>query len=231
MQSSLSWLREQGIEELETNLLRIKLSSGIQAASKNYEEKILSASAKNTGQTSFETHQQIEARYQNAIALIDAAGSIEPVEALEKIDQLASYYDRVREEMSSGSRRTRLMTDISSTMWALAPKTRNFPLRARLNSHKSGERLSAYKYLEWYPLEEYADLLLSRAVGILETPFGQYAALLALRRLVSITNLTPAKKREMTNILNWSANIDYLASANDRHGLIVEIVSTLSVNS
>ncbi len=231
MQSSLSWLREQGIEELETNLLRIKLSSGIQSASKNYEEKILSASVKNTGQTCFETYQKIEARYQNVIALIDATGSIEPAKALKKINQLAGYYDRVREEIPSGSRRTRLMMDISSTMWALAPKTRNFPLRAKLNSHKSGERLSAYKYLEWHPLEEYTDLLLSRAVGILETPFGQYAALLALRRMVSIINLTPAKKKEMTNILNWSANIDYLANANDRHSLIVEVASILGTNS
>lgn len=230
LQGSLNWLREQGIEEVETNLLRIKLRYGVQEASQNYEEKIWNPGATSAGLNAQETHQQIEKRYQDAITLIDATSNIDSAEALKRIDQLAIYYDRVREEMPSGSNRTRLMRDISSTMWALVTETVNFPVQDRLNSCKAGERLSAYKYIEWQPSIEYIDLLLSRAVGIQEMPFGQYSALLALRRVVTTNELAPTQLIETIAILNWSANLDYIKGDRSRHRLMIEIASILKTN-
>ena len=231
LQDSLNWLREQGIEEIETNLLRIKLRYGVQEASQNYEEKIWNSGATNADLNSQEMHQQIERRYQDAIALISTTSDIDSEEALQRIDQLATYYDRVREEMPSGSNRIRLMIDISSTLWTLVTKTVDFPVRERLNSNKAGKRLSAYKYLEWQPSSEYIDLLLARAVGILEMPFGQYGALLALRRVVTTNELSPTQSRATTDILNWSANLDYIKKDRSRQRLMTEIVSILEMNA
>lgn len=228
LQNSLSWLREQGIEEVETNLLKIKLRYGVQEALQSYEEKVWNPGATGANLSNQEVHQQIEKRYQDAIALVDAASNIDSVEALRRIDQLATYYDKVREEMPSGSNRTRLMRDISSTMWTLVTKTTNFPVYERLISNKAGERLSAYKYLEWQPSTEYIDLLLSRAIGILEMPFGQYGALLALRRIVAVKKLNSTLSEKTIDILNWSANLNYMGA--DRRRLMVEIVSILGTN-
>ncbi|MEM8806567.1 MAG: hypothetical protein AAGF01_11120, partial [Cyanobacteria bacterium P01_G01_bin.38] len=227
LQGSLNWLRRQGIEEVETNLLRIKLRYGVEEASKNYEEEIWEPGATSATLTSRETHEQIERRYRDAITLVDTASNIDSVEALRRIDQLANYYDKVRYEMPSGSNRTRLMREISSIMWALVPKTVSFPVRERLMSAKAGKRLSAYKYIEWQPSAKHINLLLSRAVGVLEMPFGQYSALLALRRVIANNQLTPNQLKEISSILNWSGELDYIKSSQGRSGLTKEILSIL----
>ncbi|MBD2462504.1 hypothetical protein H6G89_15770 [Oscillatoria sp. FACHB-1407] len=223
MRGSLNWLREQGIEEIETNLLKIKLRYGVQEASETYQTQISEVGAINL--TSQETQQQLEQRYQEAIALVDAASNIESAEALKRIDQLAGYYDRVREEMSPGSNRTRLMLQISSTMWALVPKVTHFPITERLNSAKGGERLSAYKYIEWTAFIDEIDLLVSRAIGVLEVPFNQYSALLALRRVVTNHSFSPEQSKAIVDVLTWSSDLDYISS--DRQQLMIEIASIL----
>ncbi|NET39726.1 MAG: hypothetical protein F6K19_48500 [Cyanothece sp. SIO1E1] len=100
-----------------------------------------------------------------------------------------------------------------------------------MNSHKAGKRLSAYKYLEWHPSSEYMDLLLSRAVGILEMPFGQYGALLALRRVLTTNELSQAQLKKIEDILHWAANLDYVCSDRGRHRLMMEIVLIISTNA
>lgn len=227
LQGSLNWLREQGIEEIETNLLRIKLKYGVQEASEKYEEKISDIGAINL--TSQETQQQLERRYRDAIALVDPASDIDSTEALKRIDQLAGYYDRVRDEMPYGHNRTKLMHEISSTMWTLIPKVINFPVHERLNSQKGGERLSAYKHVEWNTSTDYINLLVSRAVGIMEMPYTQYAALLALRRVVTNNQFSPSKSAEIIDILNWSANLDYMQP--ERRKLMIEIASLLKTKA
>jgi hypothetical protein len=227
VQGSLSWLREQGIEEIETNLLRIKLRYGVQEASEKYEEKISNVGAIDL--TSQETQQQLKGRYRDAIALVDAASAIDSMEALKRIDQLAGYYDRVREEMSSGHNRTKLMREISSTMWTLVPKVADFPLLERLNSDRGGERLSAYKYIEWNVSTDYINLLVSRAVGVLELPYTQYSALLALRRVATSNQLTASQSAEIIRALNWSANLNYMKQ--DRRKLMIEIASLLEAKT
>lgn len=228
VKSSLNWLREQGIEEIETNLLRIKLKYGVQEASEKYEEKISNVGAINYSRLQ-EKQQQLEERYRDAIALVNAATDIDSIEASKRIDQLVGYYDKVREEMPSGRNRTKLMVEISSTMWTLVPKITNFPIYERLNSDKGGERLSAYKYIEWNASTEYVDLLVSRAVGVLEVPYTQYSALLALRRVVASQQLTASQSAEIINILNWSANLDYMKQNCQK--LMIEIASILETKT
>ncbi|MEM6451619.1 MAG: hypothetical protein AAF703_15035 [Cyanobacteria bacterium P01_D01_bin.105] len=144
IKSSLRWIKEQGIEEIETNLIRIKLASGTQEAARQYEREILDAKSKNKREPSFDTLRTLETQYQNSISLVSSAGQIDSAEAIERTDKLADYYDRIRQEMPSSAKRTRLMTEISSIMWTLVPKIKNFPVNQRLNSHIAGERLSAY---------------------------------------------------------------------------------------
>jgi len=121
------------------------------------------------------------------------------------------------------------MSDISSTMWTLVPNTKNFPLRKRLNSPKPGERLSAYKYLERYPSQENIDLLLSRSIGMLEVPFGQYAALLALRRHVVADQVEPSQAKKLISVLEWAASVEYIAGS-DRYVAMAQIISILRTN-
>lgn len=223
VRGSLSWLREQGIEEIETNLLKIKLRYGVQEASETYQSQISEVGAINL--SSQETQQQLEQRYREAIALVDAASNIESPEALKRIDQLAGYYDRVREKMPPGSNRTKLMLQISSTMWALVPKVSHFPVIDRLKSDRGGERLSVYKYIEWTAFTDEIDLLVSRAIGVLEVPFNQYSALLALRRVVAHHSFSPEQSNVVIDVLTWSSNLDYTSP--DRQQLMLEIASIL----
>jgi hypothetical protein len=224
IQDSIKWLRNQGIEQIETSVLKIKLRYGLEEASKNYEEKIWTPGTVNS--ISQDTFKQLEIRYRDAISLINSKGDIGSAEALNQIDQLGEYYDRVREEMPSGSSRTRLMTEISSTMWALISKTLDFPVHKRIVSPKGGERLSAYKYIEWQPSNSYLNLLLPRSIGVLEVPFGQYSALLALRRVVTTNKIDSGQAREIIDLLSWAPNIEYFGS--DRQSLMISIVSLLS---
>lgn len=230
IKSSLRWIKEQGIEEIETNLIRIKLASGTQEAARQYEQEILDAKSKNKKEPSFDTLRTLETQYKNSISLVSSAGQIDSAEAIERTEKLADYYDRIRQEMPSSARRTRLMTEISSIMWTLVPKIKNFPVNQRLNSHMAGERLSAYKYLEWQPSTRHSRLLVSRSIGMLETPFGQYAALLALRRLAAVGELTIEVKKEISDILSWAATVDYIRGK-DRHSLMIDIIRILKTSS
>ena len=131
--------------------------------------------------------------------------------------------------MPSGHNRTRLLREVSSIMWTLVPKVMNFPIHERLNSNKGGERLSAYKYIEWNLSTDYIDLLVARAVGILEVPFAQYAALLTLRRVAASKQLTASQSAKIIGILNWSANLDYIQQHTKK--LMLEIVSILETQT
>lgn len=89
--------------------------------------------------------------------------------------------------------------------------------------------MSAYKHVEWNTSTEYINLLVSRAVGIMEMPYTQYAALLALRRVVTNNPFAPSKSAEIINILNWSANLDYMQP--ERRKLMIEIASLLKTKA
>ena len=94
-----------------------------------------------------------------------------------------------------------------------------------MNSTKGGERISAYKFLEWQPSIEYIDLLLARSIGVLEVPFAQYAALLTLRRLVVNLDIDKNTQNRILQILMWNSQIDFLGE--DRRSLMKSIISIL----
>ncbi len=113
------------------------------------------------------------------------------------------------------------MTNIASIMFSLMPSVDVFPIQQSITSPDGGQRLAAYKYLEYKPDLGFLDLLLSRAVGILEVPFGQFHALLSLRRMISSVPVTPAQKDCVTQMLDWTAGLPFIGS--DRRALMANI--------
>lgn len=223
-QTFLTGLRESGLEEVEAGILRIKLTAGIEKAADMYEKKVLDSDKLAT--TNVQEIEKLENSYRESIESVSRMSkNLTSSEAMSKVDELGLYYDRIRETMPSGHERSQLMRSVESAMWALIPSIQNFPIRARLNSTKGGERISAYKFLEWQPSIEYIDLLLARSIGVLEVPFAQYAALLTLRRLVVNLDIDKNTQNRILQILMWNSQIDFLGE--DRRSLMKSIISIL----
>ncbi|MCG2787219.1 MAG: hypothetical protein L6461_19200 [Anaerolineae bacterium] len=223
IQEFLSGLREGGIEEIEAGILRIKLSAGVEKAADFYESKVLKSNELATPLP--QDIQALEKSYKDTVALLDMAKGLSSADAMSRIDELCLYYDRVRETMPSGHKRSQVMKSIEATIWSLLPNVENFPVRQRLNSTKGGERLSAYKYLELQPNMECLDLLLARAIGVLEVPFSQYAALLALRRTVIKLEIDRNSMKFISENLKWNSKLEFLGD--DRRALMKTIVTLL----
>lgn len=220
---SLGWLRRQGVEEVETSIFRIKLTAGVEQAAEVYENTVLQPEARLLAPAQAE--QQLDRGYREAIELAASSQRYSSADALERVDELAALYDQIRSQVPSGAERSRLMRLISSTMWSLIPQIKELPVKQRLLSDNGGTRLLAYKYLEWRPSSEALDVLLSRSIGMLETPFGQFAALLALRRVLAQAQLTAEQRRMVQTTLRWYLQLGY--SGEDRRNLIQGILSTL----
>ena len=217
LQDLLLSLRKSGIQEIGIGVIQIKLDPALEKAASEYQSKVLVSGASKESQ-------EIE-RFYNQMQDLRPA-DLSAAEARQMIDQLCSNYDYVRAAMQPGSQRTREMTKIVSQMWALMPALQEFPVHERLKSPKDGERVSAYKYLEWKPNLDELDLLLSRAAGVLDSPFGQYGALLALRRAVMVCTLTSEQQDHIVQILNWTADIEYMKGT-DRAFLIQDILKRM----
>lgn len=225
LQTFFTGLRESGIEEIEAGILKIKLSPGIKEAVETYKNVVDINHAKASEKKS----DDIEKSYEIALSEIKNSKTLSSSEAMNKIKELSQYYDHIRATMPSGSRRTQLLEDLSAILWSLMPSTENFPVREWLNSSRGGERLSAYKYLEYKADLNHIDLLLSRAVGVLEEPFGQYSALLALRRVAVNSRPTIAQREVIITHLSWSTQLEYMGR--DRMYLMNSIINTLKKKS
>lgn len=220
---SLGWLRTQGVEEVETSIFRIKLTAGVEKAAEAYENTVLQPEARPLGP--IQAEQQLERGYREAIELAASSHRYSSADALARVDELAALYDQIRSQVPSGAERSRLMRLISSTMWSLTPQIKELPVKQRLLSDNGGIRLSAYKYLEWRPSVESLDVLLSRSIGTLETPFGQFAALLALRRVLGQAHPAEEQIQMVQTTLRWYLALGY--SGDDRRNLIESILGTL----
>ena len=217
-------LRSVGIEKIKAGILEIKLSSNISEMANAYQNKLEDITLSHSD--SQQKINDLDGFYKKMILMQDKAYPIGHEAAMAKIDELCRYYDELRLELDRGSERTRLMSMVASTMMSLMAKISSFPVHERLLSLKGGERLSAYKYLEWKPDDSCFDLLLSRAAGILEVPFGQYHALLALRRLIVTINIDKSSREFSIQTLDWLKTIEFIGS--DRKYVIENIISLLS---
>ncbi len=216
LQSFFTDLRKSGIEEIEAGILRIKLTPGVKEAAEAYEKKVADPKT---------DPEKLERSYKETLATLDASETMSSAEAINRIDEVCLYYDRIRITLPSGSKRTKLMTELASILWPLMSRASVINIRERLKNPSGGNRLSAYKYLEYKPNLEHLDILLSRAVGVLEDPFGQYAALLALRRAVVNLQMSSSQIQIIVTHLKWAAKLEYMGS--DRMYLMNSIVATL----
>lgn len=220
-------LRNEGIEEIETNIVRIKLSAQATQTAAAYEEKVLEKRGANYNLSPVTYQEQFTIAYSEVSALAGKSKSISPETALDFINELAGYYDEIRERFPGSGKRTSLMSNIASIIWSIIPNTQNFPLEEYINSPSGGKRLASYKYLEWQPSTDYLDDLLVRALGVLEVPFGQYNALMALQRLTTTLTLDESQKRKIAANLKWHRKLRHLNSAYDRKQLMSVILKIL----
>lgn len=107
-------------------------------------------------------------------------------DADENIRPLAAEYNAAR-ELPRGPRRTELMTNIVARMVMLANSQgpKEVDVAPWLGSKDRGLRLAAYAFLHTNPAPAMTPLLAQSAVEE-DKPFGQYWALRALRRQVSL---------------------------------------------
>jgi hypothetical protein len=220
-------LRNEGIEEIETNTLRIKLSADATQSAEAYERKVLSETETADVSNPIEYQATFERAYSEVTTLAQRSNAISSEQALEFINELANYYDEIRENLPGGSGRTTLMTRIASLIWSIIPSIQQFPIEKYIVSRSGGKRLAAYKYLEWQPDPAYLNELLVRALGVLETPFGQYSALNALQRLITATTLTEGQSRTVLVNLKWHSKQRHLAYGQDRVQKMRAIIATL----
>jgi hypothetical protein len=200
------WLRGQGVQQVDLGPVKVILHRlGLDRAADRYQDEVLEPEAERPAAALAQT---LDSVYQEAAALPRRV-DVSPKDALVLIDRLGADYDQVQATQPPGQARTRLMGNIAALMWTLMPFTAGFAADDRLASAQGGRRLSAYKFLEWQPQPQYLDPLLARAVGVEEEPFGQYNALLALRRLVAERELTDAQRDAIRQQLEWYLALDF----------------------
>jgi len=224
-------LRKRGVEKIKIGDFELGLTPDIKKAAEKkdaYQNKVKEDI--NRSEPSRELNSDFEKSYHQIADALLSSERLDSAKAMSLINQLSSSYDRVRQTMASSGERTRLMSRIASIMWALMPSAEEVfrsEVRERLISPSGGERLSAYKFLEWQPDIAYIDTLLSRAVGVLEEPFGQYGALLALRRVVLNQKppMSESQHQSVLRTLKWAASIEYMSR--DRRTLMETIKLSL----
>jgi hypothetical protein len=105
--------------------------------------------------------------------------------AEQHLAELIKKYNDIRREQKSGSLRTENMTRVVREMTELVPSLPSFDLSKLLFSDDNGTRLAAYAFL--YEMPSSGDLRsLAESLAKHEsTPFGQYWALKAFKRVLN----------------------------------------------
>jgi hypothetical protein len=124
------------------------------------------------------------------------AADVVPDEVLaqSELQTWIARYNTVRASQSPGLQRTRAMTSIVDEMMRLASVLGTFDWDASLRSYDEGERLAAYAYLHVNPTCSAADVLVRVLTQLENKPFGQYWALMALRRVLSTCDVDTAER-------------------------------------
>ena len=97
----------------------------------------------------------------------------------------AGEYVALRKSLPPGEDRTLAMSAQMGKMLAVARQMQRFEYESRLKSSSPGERLAGYAYVHAHPTGEKAEPVVRAILSVEDTPFGQYWALRALRRIAS----------------------------------------------
>jgi hypothetical protein len=99
---------------------------------------------------------------------------------------LGEKYAAIRHDMPSGFRRTELATRVLAEMFKEADALEALELRPLLTSTSAAERLAGIAYAHQHPSPDNAAALVDALLHTEGTPFGQYWALRALRRIAEV---------------------------------------------
>jgi hypothetical protein len=105
--------------------------------------------------------------------------------AEQSLAELIKKYNDIRRDQKSGSIRTENMTRVVREMTELVPRLSSFDLSKLLMSEDDGARLAAYAFLYERPRSGDLRSLTESLVKHESTPFGQYWALKALKRVLN----------------------------------------------
>jgi F0F1-type ATP synthase membrane subunit b/b' len=116
-------------------------------------------------------------------ALPDEA-RVQRVGSSPSLDELAAKYNRIRDEMAPGDRRTAEMTRVIRDMMGLVPQLDISIARSLLVELDRGKRLAGYVYFYVKPDPDSLDKLIESVTGIEDKPFGQYWGIRAIGRVI-----------------------------------------------
>jgi hypothetical protein len=118
-----------------------------------------------------------------ALRTRDDQGLVEPARNTDPVARLAARYNEIRWTMPSGLERIAEMTKVLMQMQELLRGVRDFDLTGHLRSTDRGMRLAGIAYLNTNPDPARANALADVALAE-DKPFGEYWALVTLRKLV-----------------------------------------------
>lgn len=157
-----------------------------------------------------------------AVATADKA--VPPDEKLTQIYMFADEYERIRESMASGGRRTQAMGQIARQVLSYLPRDHYDP-KADLLNPAAGHRLVAYLSLVANPDAQHAEHLartLTEREGI---PYNQSWALRALSRIVDTHGPGIISSKSLDQLRGMR---DGLRPGSDRQLLLADLVDRLS---
>ena len=148
---------------------------------------------------------------------------------LEILKTLEIEYDKVRKDYRSGSRRTRLMTQIVRQMIDLSPKLLGeLSVSERLSEPprdgRRGRRLAAYAYLNYFPDLQQLDELVRSVTSVEDKPFGHYWGLQAISRVTDDLRKNDVSSDVYDSLTQFRNNTP---RNRDRHHVVSRILDQL----
>ena len=142
-----------------------------------------------------------------------------------ELEELAKEYNRVRASQLAGSRRTSNMTAVVSKMIAAAGTSTELKAEELLNDKDNGKRLIAYAAIYARPDCKYLQQLTSALTKVETTPFGQYWAIQALRKVIGKCDPNSIEKQTIVELRRFLQ--EELSPSEDRYVELARILKEL----
>ena len=113
-------------------------------------------------------------------------GSVDKAPSRESLLALGAEYEQVRDSIASSSARTAAMTRVLVQMFKQADSIHGLDIEPLLLGGGRGGRLAGIAYAHQHPSPDRAEALVTMLLRREDTPFGQYWALRALRRIAEL---------------------------------------------